>query len=431
MMIANKDFKVEIDSKRKKKISMAKLVSTILVEFVLFFSMVYTSPSMLRAPIIIVAFLWTIVRRGKKINLRNINYTHLFWAVSVFVLVVVSRLWAIEPQGIDDVAHNVLWAAMASIVIADYVIFYKLNSEDICKILIPIAFLFIINVVMFGAYDQNSRLSISGGNANGLGVSAAILMSFFTYSIIVKKNKKLLYIVLSIILLVFGLLSGSRKAIISIAIYLISYTLFGKYDTFLKKIGKLFLIVCVLLVSYMGIMSSAVLYSSIGNRMESVVGFSLNNEEADASVNTRLNMVSLATNIIKMHPLLGIGANNFKYATYYHTYSHNGYTEVACCFGVVGLIIYYLPILRMTLISFKNKRQRKKDALLPLTAFVAFFVCEIAQVSYFDITSYCYIGIISGLCYCISRNYGEDRAYGDKIDKRKKVELKNDEVHMD
>lgn len=381
-----------------KTIITTKTISTFLVELVLLVVLGYSNATSLRAPIIVIAFGWTLVRRGIKIRFDRIYVMHFLWAVFFFLLVVISKTWAIVPQGIDDVKNNVLWCAMITIIMADYITFYEVTVEDLIKILIPVVIMFFITLLVLGTRDSENRLSISN-NANSFGLAAAGMMSFFLYGNMKRDNSNILYHIFAVALMIAGLLSGSRKTMISIIIYFIGPYLFNERKNARKTLGRLVVIVVLMFAAYEMIMNVGVLYNTIGKRVEALLGFLFREEAADGSVASRMNMTALASNICKEHPILGIGANNFKYYTYYNTYSHNGYMEILCSFGIVGLIIYYFPILTMLISGYKSWKQTIEDAIFPICILVTFFLCEIGLVSYFDYQNYCFLGIAAGLIF--------------------------------
>lgn len=387
-----------------EKEKLIRSISTALVECVLFVVLGYPNATALRAPIIIVAFAFTLFRKGIPRKWNRISSLHWFWALSIIILVLISKVWAYNPQGIDDVKKNVLWSTMITIIMADYVTTYNIKEDDITKLLVPVALFYLTNVVLFGTRDHENRLLI-GNNANYSGLIAVGMMSFFLYSVIKNKCQNKLYLIIAISLMVIGLLSGSRKAVLSIVVYFVLYYLFFEPSkNYIKTLGRVIAIFGALFISYVFIMNNNMLYNTIGNRVESLFGFLFREEAADGSVNTRMNMITIAVDIIKSHPLRGIGANNYKYYTYYNTYSHNGYTEILCSFGIIGAVIYYLPVIRLLRESIKNWKINIQDAIFPLSVYIAFFVCEAAGVSYFTYYNYCFLGIVAGLCVCMSNS---------------------------
>lgn len=213
-----------------------------------------------------------------------------------------------------------------------------------------------------------------------------------------EKNKH--FLAFTLVLAGVALLSGSRRSILLMIIYFICYYQFMEPNKHSGKfLVRVFVAIGALFVAYYLMMHVDSLYRTIGNRVETLLGYYFRNQEADGSLYSRLNMLTLATRIIKAHPILGIGANNYKYATYYHTYSHNGYTEIMCSFGIVGIVVYYIPLVSMMLSSVKNWKKKLKDAIFPLSIFISFFICEIGGVSYFTYYNYCFLGFAAGFWF--------------------------------
>ena len=377
-----------------------KTISTVIVEMVLLVVLGYPKPTSLRAPIILAAFAWILLKRGLKIHFKSIYLTHLFWACGIMTIVLLSRYWALVPQGIDDVKNNVFWCTAVTIVMANYVIDYDIKIEELTTLLIPVVLVLLSDTLLFGTRNHQNRLSIDY-NENSYGMICAGILNYFFYSLISNKRKKA-YLLISVVLCMMALFSGSRKVVISMLIFSVGFIQFREPN---KNSGKAFIRILVLIIlaisAYAVMMNVDALYSTIGNRIDSIVGYLFRDEAADGSLNTRLNMMALARNIIMSHPWLGIGANNFKYNTYYNTYSHNGYTEIICSFGILGIVVYYIPVLIMTMHSFKNWKTEHTDAIFPLCVFVSFFVCEIGAVSYFSLYNYCFMGLAAGFCYCM------------------------------
>ena len=378
-------------------------ISTILVEFILFFILVYPYPTNLRSIVIVIAFIWTIFRRIK--HKKGVNYRHILWAVLFYLFVLLSRIWAFNEQGVDDVGNNVLWSVMSTIIIADYIAFYELNTKRVAKIIMPMALLFVANVLLFGVNDQNSRLSISN-NSNTFGAMAACMLGPLIYTFLNERNKKLSQIIIMIALFIICLLSGSRQSIITVMIYFIFYYLtkdIGDRKAWVNIIKRTIIVLILLLSSYVAIMKIEPLYKSIGNRFEDTIGFISGEQKADASTYSRINMINLAKETIRDNFWIGTGANNYKYMTYYKTYSHNNYIELLYDFGIIGLLLFYLPLVILLIKNIRclrDKRQEKnKELLMPICILIAFFAGGITTVSYFLPVEYLQIGIAAGLSY--------------------------------
>ena len=70
--------------------------------------------------------------------------------------------------------------------------------------------------------------------------------------------------------------------------------------------------------------------------------------------------------------------------------------EILCDFGLVGFVVYYVPILVFLGMAIKNWNRGAQDAIVPLCVIIAFFVNEAAAVSYFSYHKYLLISVVLG-----------------------------------
>ncbi len=113
-------------------------------------------------------------------------------------------------------------------------------------------------------------------------------------------------------------------------------------------------------------------------------------------VNTRLNLLVSAIEIIKMSPIVGIGAASFssiyqlKEDTYYG-HSHNLFTELAISYGIPVTIIFSASIISLLIISYHKIFLIKKktndinfiDRAFWVSVFF-FFISQLADIQYFE-----------------------------------------------
>ena len=374
----------------------AQTVSTCMVELVMIIILGYPNTSSLRAPIIIAAFVWSLLRKGSVINLRVFSPLQLFWSFGVFLLVAGSSLWALDQTGVREVATNTLWCAMISFILFDYIVTYKTGVEDFVKLLYPVIAVLLLNVLINGTRDSNNRLSVAI-NENVFGLISFGMCHYFFYLMLERKNRKALYSIFFGTLLLLSLFSGSRKVLLSLVIYAIGYIQFRNKEKNAKKfLFRWIVFFIVLLAAYFAIMNIDALYETIGQRVETFLLFLSGEERADKSMYSRVTLIEAAFEAFKTHPVLGIGANNFKYYSHFISYSHNGYMEILCDFGLVGFVVYYVPILVFLGMAIKNWNRGAQDAIVPLCVIIAFFVNEAAAVSYFSYHKYLLISVVLG-----------------------------------
>ena len=331
------------------------------------------------------------------------NVLHSLWAIAFFALCYFSKYWAAFPNAVNEQISNVLWSMMLSVGTALYILYNDFDTIDIAKRFCFLAVLFAVNVVFNSTFEGN-RLSVSN-NANTFGKTAISMAGFFLFWCKKKRWKRAFPIFMFALMSFLALLSGSRKAILALLLYIIAYVLFEHLPkNFFKVIGRLLIAAVICWIIYLCIMNIGFLYNSVGNRVESMFDFFSGDTEADGSVNTRFNMIEVAKEIFIDNPILGAGLNNFKYLTYHGTYAHNNYYELLACLGIVGFVIYYLPLAIFLLRAVRLWRKDRQDAIVPLAILTILFVSDFAAVSYFSLNEHVFLGVAIGTIYKLKNN---------------------------
>lgn len=384
-----------------------KTISTFMVLLVMFFTLAYPTSTALRAPVYILAFVWSILRmvlngHGKY---RIAAPLHLIWIVGFFILVMLSKYWHLYPQGLRDIQLNVLLSMMVSFIIVNYIVTYRVTVAEIAKLLVPIAVFFIFNVLFNSTRDADNRLSI-GINENSFGKIGIGMAWIFLFQCVKTKWKSPIWIILMVVSSLMAFLSGSRRVVITLVICFIGYLMFCTPNkNVLKLFEKVIGAFALALILYIVVLNVDVLYNTIGIRIESLVNYIFAGDEADGSTFSRLNMQVLALDLFKEHPILGAGINAFKYHTYYGTYSHSNYTEILSGLGIVGFAVYYAPLIAFLVMAVKNWKKKTQAAIVPLCYLIAFAINEYGGVSYFSYIEHLYLGIAIGLIYVMHNEY--------------------------
>ncbi len=190
----------------------------------------------------------------------------------------------------------------------------------------------LIGLIRLGSKIYGSSMEFSGG----------VTVSAFCCLFLWKRESNKIYLVLFFVLLCICALSGSRSAIIYPFVFFSLLILFynQRVGTLLKY-GVLLLVICfgVLFLA----LKVPVFYSVVGYRIETL----LDDRTEDGSYMERKEMKEFAIDWWKEKPFWGWGINGFakKYAKINKSvYSHCDYTEILCCYGVVGAILFYVPL---------------------------------------------------------------------------------------
>lgn len=220
-----------------------------------------------------------------------------------------------------------------------------------------------------------------GYNANDVGnkaaISAIIALCLARQS---KKGRKAAYFLAFGILTVLVLFSGSRKALLAVVAAIILLNTIG-----LKDKRKVILVVAVmgvlLALGYYFIMTNDVLYETIGRRVETMFDVLFHGGSEAKSIDLRERYMSVAWRLIKQHPVFGIGLGAYRYVSGMGVYSHCDYTEVACSYGLIGALVYFLPQLVLIVRLAMRKRRTDKDNLF-LILLVVLLITYITMVMY-------------------------------------------------
>ena len=382
------------------RVAFHKTVGDILFLIVMTFVVAFPAPSVFKA--IAITFFWlytvfiSIAFRKKTRNLLQ----HIWW-ILFFALCHLSKSWCAYPLAVEEVITNVQWCLMVSLAIVNYIVIYELSVKDVSKRLLIVTVLFIIDVILNGSYRGDRFTVIIGGyeiNENVFGQIASGMCCYLLYWS--KKNhwKSLLMNGSAITLLILALISGSRKSLISIVICILLLVFYEHPPkNSVKFVGRIAVIVAVLGVAYWSIMNIEMLYSSIGVRVESLVNFFEGDVKADGSANTRVLMMERAIDMFLQKPFRGYGLNAFKYVTRFGAYAHNNYLELLADLGILGLCIYYVPLLAYFCRAFVQWTKGAKDSILPLTVLLIFIINDFANVSYFSMVQHAFLALAIGL----------------------------------
>lgn len=235
--------------------------------------------------------------------------------------------------------------------------------------------------------NGSNRVGMGGtGNVNTTAIVYIFIGIPLLYQLIEKKNK--IYGIPLVIDLLFMLLAGSKKAIISIVViglvFLFNYS--KNTSALLKKMVLLVVgSITILLVVY----NVPVLHDNIWNRFEVMIKV-LNAYDVNDQSSTSLRLTFITQALIHAwdKPVWGHGwgafAHLYGYSSLYqeNLYSHCNYTEILFSFGIVGLVIFY---------SFPFKLLKKighldNDVKLFARLYIfVFLTIDIASVTCYDI----------------------------------------------
>lgn len=327
-----------------------------------------------------------------------------FKSFSLFVLFgLLSTIWAEEVEQSFIIIPSLVRILILSVFLAarikDKTDFRILFNIYIISLLIKIVF---VGQMMYGYYGSDMigiRFGQNFGyNPNDTAVMCVCAIAFLMLYIIEDKNYFGRLVEIAVVLFLIGtvLLTESKKGFVGIILLPIFYSLFN-YKIFKKNISAIIITIIIMLV----FISSAFFTELSEGALER-----MDNSMSDGSTIMREKLIYLAIDLWKDNPIIGIGINNFALHSGVSIgyYSHNNYTEILSGLGIIGFLLYYIPIVR-----FMHKIKRKWES--PISSIssmikslvLVLFILDVGNVSYFSFPIQV-IYILLSICayYCMT-----------------------------
>lgn len=254
------------------------------------------------------------------------------------------------------------------------------------------------NFLLTGSIVMRDIEGSINGNFQAVNNAIAIGLIYATDN---KENKYWIY--KSILLFVFCILAGTRKAIIVMAIMIGCQILMRHPRKIVSNLIKLGFAGGVLLFLMFKV---DFIYDIIGNRFEGIVGFMNDTGDVDASTETRSQFIELGMSYFTYSPWYGYGIDCFREIKGAHeTYSHNNYVEILFGVGIPGIITYYSMYFFPLVKGIKNWIiQNNTNVILGVTMCIGCLFADYGMVSYFDRSTYLKIIMIVLFVNCSSSN---------------------------
>jgi len=234
-------------------------------------------------------------------------------------------------------------------------------------------------------------------------VSALICLYFLT------KYKQKKYLFLALFLMFGSILTGSRKGILLLIIYLLYFVHYHFKGNYLKRI---LIVMGVCLTIYLVLTKVPAFYNILGYRLMELVNKILGNTSHEGSIVAREAYKRFALEMIPRNLFLGYGAGYFSYV--YGNVTEINYLEILVAGGIVGLFIYYfnyILILKNYLLSRKHVSNITKVLFV---VFISLFINDIGAVTYTA------RNILTALVLFLGSMKIDDERYKNEIKKKQK-----------
>ena len=332
-----------------------------------------------------------------------------YFCVGTFIFILYGAFNIVIDNVISsDVAKTMVISMILNLMMTYSIIQYIVLRDDITRVLrvteASIFFTALMVVVM--SYNTIFQQRLAKGTEINANVLAILCVCGFVLSLYFKNTKTIsmlsccfrgLFYIATI------MLTGSRKGIIMIVVAIVIISVLGGK----RKIIKGIIVGAVTFtILYWLIMNVDFLYNIIGVRVENLITLLTVGKANEGSLKSRQKLLEIGIKYIKEKPWTGYGLDCYKLISGFGSggvvngvevgyYSHNNYIELLFGTGIIGLILYYIPILFV----FKKMIQTlKKNACIVYLAafFVSKLAVEYAYVSYYSRIDAYVVAVIVG-----------------------------------
>lgn len=249
----------------------------------------------------------------------------------------------------------------------------------------------IIDFRNFG--KENFRLGEIFDNPNGV-ASYMVILFGTSFSVLLFSGKKidLLFVLPILASCIVGVSTGSKTFIIAVFIFTV-ILLFFKFI----KHKFIYLIVLAGLLVLFAILISLPFMQTIRDRFviffETLLGTA---EKADTSTLSRFMWLKYGFFLGSKNILIGYGYGGFGIYSGVAAYTHSNISEVFCNFGVIGTILFYLPLFVCLIKSIIEKRI---NLSLTIPFFIYYILVSFSNVFYYNKTYYLMVALITYCCF--------------------------------
>lgn len=177
-----------------------------------------------------------------------------------------------------------------------------------------------------------------------------------------KYGKRILLI--SLILLVVGVFLTGKRTYSVLSLLLPALTYFFQTRNASRKSLILIVVTSFLSIGYFFLLNNYEMVSDIKglNRISESIQGVKDNEDIS---NNRGELANVAWRVFEAHPILGVGPGQYQEISGEYTTVHNSYLQILCEQGIIGIILFVLPLV-VTLfetITYSKKQKRISPTL--------------------------------------------------------------------
>ncbi len=343
----------------------------------------------------------------RRVGYKNVKFL-LIWFGLFTAFAMVSKFWAYGTKDGRNTLLILFRITAIGIALFLYVIDYNkavsvIKSFIYSNVIMALVVLVVTPLSQYGKAGEDGFGNIIGQQRNTFGAAMAflVLICIVFYQKEGLKSGK----ILAAFFVLMVLCSGSRGAMLQLVIIAAFYVVLMPGLT--KKFKYIFIALLCCIVAYFMLQSIPYLYETVWVRFEnmfsSVIGVQ---QDADGSSMARELYKVLAYDMFLQKPVFGFGVDGFYCyladVGYINGYSvspvssHCNFAEIAANFGIVGLAIWYIPVICVLWDSYKkrNRSYQMKMVFIILASMVILDYARIPWVNHLGTYSYLCIFLI-------------------------------------
>ncbi|QGH36259.1 hypothetical protein GI584_20415 [Gracilibacillus salitolerans] len=369
-----------------KQLSLNKLINIIIFFFILsLYIFVFIEGLSLISNIIsllLIFLIWTnFLLSKRKLVFNNALLIYLMF----FLLVIISIIFSINQDAVIIQIRSLFFIFLVMISLVNYID----TIDKLERFMVSFVYsgsIASIYILLSSDFSTLIRFGDQLGNVNSVGIIIGIAATFCIYFIL--EEKKYWYILLLFIMVPTILLTGSRKALLFIILNMIIILYFRNRKGFSNKIKFVVIGLFILLVISYLIFNVPIFYEIIGNRVENLISFIIEDSNEEASINVRNQLTSFGLEMFKDQPLTGYGIDNYKYLLSSYGggnfYSHNNFIELLVGTGILGVLVFYLLHFVVLKDLFKTAKNNKYKTICYtfIAIIISYIVMSIGLVYY-------------------------------------------------
>lgn len=295
--------------------------------------------------------------------------------------------YSINPSNSYEMIVTLLKNLLFLVALVAYV--HGIGIERFKNSFIIAAFISSILIFLMSFINTGSlvvRRNSGSINANYLAVCCSVVSIIILSNSNISVSRRFWHI---IYLALFGILAGTRKAILALIIGIIVFFC-AKYPKRLLK--NTIITILILFGVYYALTRIPFLYNVLGSRFVSALEF-VNGQSGDSSIYMRSFYIQKGISEFQKSPIWGRGINCFKTLSgTLETYSHNNYVELLFSVGLIGTIGFYsLHFLTLIFAVLKRKETELINNCLCLAIIAIVVFVDYSMVSYYERGSLIYI----------------------------------------